>query len=390
MKVTFYSNFLNHHQLPFCEAMIEQIGDGFTFVATKPIPCERISMGYMDMNNNYSFVLRAYESQDEHEKAKCLAVESDVIIHGSAPIEYLDMRMKQNRLTFKYKERLFKKGSFRRFIPTTRMKIYNGFIKYKGLNFHVLCASAYTAYDLSLCGMRNNTYKWGYFPKVKEQNLGMLMKKKNINVMKMLWVGRLIGWKRAKDAVEVVKRLKINGYTVYLDIIGTGDEEERLEGLVKHYDLQETVSFLGSISPEEVREHMEDANIYLFTSDFQEGWGAVLNEAMNSGCAVVASHAIGSVPYLLEYGKNGLLYKFGDNDDFFNKVKYLLDNPKKQKEFGEAAYKTLSKMWNAEVAAERLINISQQLLNGKKFPYYNIGPCSPANIIKNNWFKRRK
>jgi hypothetical protein len=35
--------------------------------------------------------------------------------------------------------------------------------------------------------------------------------------------------------------------------------------------------------PEEVRVHMEQSNIYLFTSDFGEGWGAVLNEAMNSG-----------------------------------------------------------------------------------------------------------
>lgn len=47
----------------------------------------------------------------------------------------------------------------------------------------------------------------------------------------------------------------------------------------------------------EVRSYMEKADIYLFTSDFNEGWGAVLNESMNSGCAVVASHAIGSVPF---------------------------------------------------------------------------------------------
>ena len=33
---------------------------------------------------------------------------------------------------------------------------------------------------------------------------------------------------------------------------------------------------------------MEQADIYLFTSDRNEGWGAVANEAMNSACAMVA------------------------------------------------------------------------------------------------------
>ena len=46
--------------------------------------------------------------------------------------------------------------------------------------------------------------------------------------------------------------------------------------------------------------YMESSHIFLlFTSDRNEG--AALNESMNSGCAVVASDAIGSVPYLMRY-----------------------------------------------------------------------------------------
>ena len=37
----------------------------------------------------------------------------------------------------------------------------------------------------------------------------------------------------------------------------------------------------------------------------QEGWGAVVNEAMNSGCAVVADHMIGAAPWLIRQGENG-------------------------------------------------------------------------------------
>ena len=44
---------------------------------------------------------------------------------------------------------------------------------------------------------------------------------------------------------------------------------------------------------------MEESEIYLVTSDRKEGWGAVVNEAMNSGCAVVADHMIGAAPWMI-------------------------------------------------------------------------------------------
>ncbi|WP_426350439.1 glycosyltransferase family 4 protein [Alloiococcus sp. CFN-8] len=387
MRITFYSNFLNHHQLPFCKAMVNLIGEGFTFVATEPIKKERLMMGYADINKEYSFVLRTYDGENEYKKARLLALESDVVILGSAPNEYIDIRIKQDKLTFKYAERFFKRGTYRRFIPTTRKKIVDGYVKYKKNNLYILSASAFTSYDLSLCGFpENKCLKWGYFPEAKKQNLDDLFKKKSHDVLKFLWVGRLIDIKRTKDAIEIAKKIKKDGYSFSLDIIGNGNCEESLKCLVNKYGLSDCVKFLGSMSPEKVRENMESANIFLFTSNFQEGWGAVLNEAMNSGCAVVASHAIGSVPYLLENGKNGLIYRYGDIDDFYNKVKYIMDNPQKRRMYGESAYYTLINSWNANVAAERLLNISKELLNSKSIKFYDYGPCSASNIINNKWF----
>lgn len=46
MTITFYSNFLNHHQLYFCQELIEIIGEGnFHFVATMPIASEQTNYG---------------------------------------------------------------------------------------------------------------------------------------------------------------------------------------------------------------------------------------------------------------------------------------------------------------------------------------------------------
>ena len=60
---------------------------------------------------------------------------------------------------------------------------------------------------------------------------------------------------------------------------------------------------------------MEKSSIYLFTSNFDEGWGAVLNESMNSACAVISSHAAGATPFLISHNINGLLYTSGDVDE---------------------------------------------------------------------------
>ena len=75
MRVALFSNFLNHHQLPFCEEMWKLTNGNFTFVATEEIPQERLQMGYADMNRAFPFVLRTYESVRAEEEATRLAQE---------------------------------------------------------------------------------------------------------------------------------------------------------------------------------------------------------------------------------------------------------------------------------------------------------------------------
>ena len=113
MKISFYSNFFTHHQLPFCQEMYKKYGNDFKFVSTEKINSERLSLGYKDMDNDYPFVLKAYESKEKHEEAMKLALDSDVVIMGSTPTdEYAKERLKQDKLTFRYYARIFYKGIF--------------------------------------------------------------------------------------------------------------------------------------------------------------------------------------------------------------------------------------------------------------------------------------
>ena len=202
----------------------------------------------------------------------------------------------------------------------------------------------------------------------------------------ILWVARLIEWKHPDASIRVAERLRNDGYRFKLNLIGSGVMAQEIGQSIRDKGLTDCVEMLGAMKPEQVREHMEKAEIFLFTSDFNEGWGAVLNESMNSGCAVVASHAIGSVPFLIRDGVNGLIYKNGDIDDLYDKVKYLLDNPEKRMEIGRQAYKTLKEEWNAENAAHRFLKIVKAIQSGNPHPdLYTDGPCSKAEKLKNNW-----
>ena len=380
MKITFFSNFLNHHQSPFSIEMEKVLGNNYKFVATEKIPLDRKKLGYEDMNEKYNFVVRAYENKTEAYK---LGLESDVVIIGSAPLKFIKARLKRNKLTFIYNERLFKSyANFFKCLPSIiKYKVY---LKH---NYYLLCASAYSAQDFNRLGLfKSKCYKWGYFPIIMEyKNISNIINSKNNH--SIIWVGRFINVKHPELVIELAKYLKINNYNFSINMIGIGPLKEKIEKQIIKEGLTENVALLGSMKPEMVRKYMEDSKIFLFTSDKGEGWGAVLNEAMNSACAVVANNAIGSVPFLIENNTNGLIYEDNILNDFYSKVCLLLDDDKLAKKLGYNAYNTMINEWNPKVAASRFIELSTELLSKKQFNKYNSGPCSKAEIIKDDWYR---
>lgn len=382
MEAVFLSNFYNHHQMPVSRALYHHLGGKYTFIATTPMDDERHAMGYKEIDD--PFVLQYENSEDlcrEH------IGRADLVILGDAPYELIKQCSKRKKLVFRYSERPLKMG----FEPLKYLpRLLKWRIKYPvGGNTYLLCASAYASADFAKFGMYNNkTYKWGYFPEAKVHDINYLFTRKRKNqVISILWVGRLIGWKHPDVSILIAEKLRNERIPFSLNIIGNGAMEEELNEMIKEKGLSECVKMLGAMSPEQVRDHMEHSDIFLFTSDRNEGWGAVLNESMNSGCAVVASHAIGSVPYLIRHGENGLVFHSGNVDDLFEKVKYLIDRPEERVRLGKAAYDTITGEWSAEVAAERLIELTKSLLAGKKYPdLYKTGPCSRASILRDNWF----
>ena len=381
--VVFISSYFNHHQKPLSDALYQALGEGYTFIETREMADYRKQLGYGNTDIP-PYVVRFEENMSPNTKE--LIDQADLVLIGSAPIALVKNRLSSGRLVFRYSERLLKRSPQHWKYPVR-------FFTWRQRNpqaprLYMLCASAYTSFDYGQFGLyRNKCYKWGYFPEAKTvPNLDELISSKE--PASLLWVGRMIEYKSPETAIEIARRLKADGYQFSLTLRGTGELEEKLCALISSEKLEDCVFLPGSCSPEEVRQQMEQSEIFLFTSNREEGWGAVLNEAMNSACAVVASHAIGSVPFLLKDKSNGLVYKDGDTEDLYQKVRWLLDHPDERKQLSRQAYQTITEEWNAEKAATRFLTLSEHILNGQTNPsLYETDICSKAEYIKDNWYK---
>ena len=387
MRITFVSNYINHHQLPFCKAMSE-IGDDveFFFIQTIPMEEKRLNMGWGFDDKALSFVVRYYE---EEERAKDLILNSDVVLFGWTEDRIWDVeqkRLSSGKLSFRVSERIYREGQWKFISPRGLMKKYNEHFKFRNKPVYLLCTGAYVASDFNLIkSFPGKMLKWGYFPDAAGSEAVAV---RGGDKKRLCWAGRLIDLKHPEFAVKVAAALQAAGFDFTVDIVGDGPLKGMLTDMVKELGLETKVNLTGGKTPEEVLSYMRGADIFLFTSNYLEGWGAVVNEAMQSGCAVVASKEAGCVPFLIEDGKNGLSYKNGSYEDFEHKVRFLFDHPDMIKPMGTAAMETINNKWNAKNAAKELIRFCRELESGKTPVVTGNGPMSPAMVITPPGFSR--
>lgn len=373
MKIIFLSNYFTHHQAPFCEEIIRHCKNSFLFVETSHMTEERIKMGWKLENPQY--VVNVSNKIFEDKNLSNSILDADVVILGDAPFSYVSKRVEMGKLTFIYTERIFKDLKSILKLPYYYLRIGQ---KYRGKkNLYLLCAGSFVYRDfLLLRCFKNKAYKWGYFPKY-ESNTVLIDNVSSRGKIKLLWTARFLKWKHPELALKLVKVLVERGYNIDMIMIGQGPLLQQSLSYIKNERLQNYVTLIEKLTPEEVRVYMKRSDIFLFTSDRYEGWGAVLNEAMNSGCVPVVSDKIGSAGYLIDDRKNGLLFRSGRLVDLITKVTYLLDNTDTLRSMSLAANQTITKVWNEKVAASNFIHLVSEIEKGNDTPFVN-GPCSKA------------
>lgn len=402
MKVVFLSNYINHHQIPFCDACYALWGEDFSFIQAQEMEEERLSMGWSSEGEGLSYVHCLYKQE-----ALCreLIMDSDVLLAGWSDREDLvQERLEQGKLTIRISERIYREGQWKALSPRGLFHKYKEHIRYRKSPAYLLCAGAYVASDFHLIhAYPDKMYQWGYFTRVRYYSEeGLFSKKASDGSVDIVFAGRFIPLKHPEYMIKLARELKqylkeaserkqqdkeVPASAVRIHMVGSGEMEEGLKHLAKEYEVEDMLCFYGFKTPEQVRDIMEKCHIHVFTSNQLEGWGAVVNEAMNSGCAEVANLEAGAVPYLLKQGVNGLAYSDNSYEEMKQAVLYLLEHPEERRRMGLSGYQTITELWNAERAATELQRMIQELKEKGSFTPAKEGPLSPAPVIP---LKRRK
>ena len=124
-----------------------------------------------------------------------------------------------------------------------------------------------------------------------------------------LYCGSLSSWKSPLTIVRAISRMDVAALGT-VKMIGEGPLHRKLEKQVKDLHLTEKVSLLGTKPQTEVPMYMRQSDIFILPSVY-DGWGAVVNEALQAGCYVLCSDACGASD-LLKDNRLGKVFHHGD------------------------------------------------------------------------------
>lgn len=385
MKLTIVSNYINHHQIPMSNELYQKPSVDFAFVQTSRMEEDRVKMGWGSEVRAIPYLRLYYE---EEEQCARLILDSDIVVFGGVEDErYIRPRLDAGKIVIRASERLYREGQWKSISPRGRRKKYEDHTQYADAPVYLLCHGAYVASDFDIVhAYPGKKYVWGYFPAVNTYDLENLFFRKlhydgnGKSEVRLLWAGRFLKLKHPEYAIRAARYLDHKHVSFHLNMVGGGELEGQLRNLVRKWHLEQKVTFYGFQPPQNVRRFMEESDIFLFTSNHLEGWGAVLNESMNSACAVVAGSGIGAVPFLIRHGYNGLVYKNEYFREFKEQVLSLCEDAGLRRKLGINAYQTMTGQWNPKTAADRLYRFCEGLMDGKARPEKE-GPLSPAPLI---------
>lgn len=170
-----------------------------------------------------------------------------------------------------------------------------------------------------------------------------------------VFVGKFIEKKRPLDVLKALQRLlSISLRPIHLLMVGTGPFEEELKSYAHNQDLP--VSFAGFLNQTQIPAAYAVAHCLVLPSDFGETWGLVVNEAMACGLPAIVSDRVGCGPDLVEEGKTGFRFAFGQVDKLAEKMKTMVECSEQQLHaMGSAAKERVESGFSIELAVKQTV-----------------------------------
>ena len=362
MRCAFFTNYLSIHTSPLFDELCD-LGLSVTCVESGETSKERETIGDSYSENNvkrirlseYILLKREFNQFDF-----CIFSDFENI-----------SKIRRNTVCshwFFMSEHFFKNKRLRNFLSFIKIKFF--IAKYfKADNKYALCNSYYSGKEYKKLGFNNSSiFKFGYFPELCDKSSSL---EKDHNTI--LWSGRFLKWKHPEYALIALRILERKNENYRLTFVGDGPLKEKIKYLVEKENLQQKVTFTGFMKHEDLMKTMESSDVYIFSSDKNEGWGVVLNEALFSKCITFASKKAGSTPYL-NNGQNMIVFK--TKKQFVNAIKLYGNNETEYKKIPGEARKTIDLEWNYKNAARRIKEFVESMLLNKNVKLPLNGPLS--------------
>jgi len=166
----------------------------------------------------------------------------------------------------------------------------------------------------------------------------------------ILSVGRLREKKGLDTLIDACRVLRDRGQAFRCEIVGYGEEHDRLQARIARQGLTGAVCLVGKLPREQVIESYARAAVYVQPSRIaadgdRDGIPNVLLEAMAMGLPVVASNVSG-IPELVGGGHNGLLVEPDDPLALADAITRLLREPRLCAELGPNARETVTEAFD--------------------------------------------
>ena len=128
-------------------------------------------------------------------------------------------------------------------------------------------------------------------------------KRQNHITDKIIYIGRLEEVKGVNLLIDAFSILQ-SKYSIKLCIVGDGAQRNNLERQARDLGIDENIEFLGT--RKDVVSLLDNADIFVYPSIWEEAFGISVVEAMSRGCIPVTFRK-GGLPEIISNGKDGFL-----------------------------------------------------------------------------------
>lgn len=171
----------------------------------------------------------------------------------------------------------------------------------------------------------------------------------------VLFVGRLVLTKNVPLLLDAIARISSHHPNTKLLLCGDGDERASLEQLASSLGIARQVSFLGSMTHNQLPNYYGACDLLVLPSD-HEGFARVLLEAAMAGKPVVSTATAGA-NMIVRDGETGFLVPPRDPEAMAEKIALLLEHPELALRMGEQAKQFVSRTFTAETAIQDVIKM---------------------------------